>query len=78
MIEPLATKTIPVYIYLHVMEKMELKSGKEFYFMTLFTILRVGDNLFKRKIYGKRNYKSKDISIKLIQLIFFIVIDYEL
>lgn len=54
------------------MEKMEL------YFMTLFTILRVGHNIFKRKIYGKRNYKSKDIFIKLIQLFFFIVIDYEL
>lgn len=60
------------------MEKMELKSGNEFYFITLFTILRVGDNIFKRKIYGKRNYKSKDIFIKSIQLFFFIVIDYEL
>lgn len=62
------------------MEKMELKSGKEweFYFITLFTILCVGDNIFKRKIYGKRNYKSKDIFIKLIQLFFFIFIDYEL
>lgn len=53
MIEPFATKTIPVYIYIPVIPtcygKMELKSGKEFYFITLFTILRVGDNIFKRK-----------------------------
>lgn len=68
-----------LYIYIYtcntymLWKKMELKSGKEweFYFITLFTILRVGDNIFKRKIYGKRNYKSKDIFIKSIQLFFF-------
>lgn len=55
------------------MEKMELKSGKEFYFIILFIILCVGDNIFKRKIYGKWNYKSKDIFIKLILLFFLLL-----
>lgn len=62
------------------MEKMELKSCKEWRicFIILFTMLGVGDVVFQRKKYGKRNYKCKDMFTKSLQLYcFFIDIDYD-